>query len=484
MFHALSLSILGVYVFFNTIVSSSPSPPIRPPVRPFPKKGLEDCDCFTVSGPNPGYFQHYKLWDFRAVPLGSSTDQAGNDDDDDDDENYYGTEDDLSSPYLDQGLDTKGHDGNKQEINLDTLGFFESPFNKDWKIQQWKRPRSPKAPIDMINSKRNVFITKNRDQRDPHATYLVLRTTRLDNYTSTAEIETRMRSIYRCSIRVRFRVLPTDVLLLYPMESPLRQPQHWISPLKNSTISGNVTAPVEPGRPPPGACVGIFTYRPPNCESDIEILTSDPSYRVRYANQPDYDPETDLMIPGASTVVDLDVPWTNWSTHRLDWLSEVSRWWVNDKPREAKTYRVPNMESRLVINLWSDGGVWTGDMRIGDSVYLGIEYIEMAYNQSSDGSKYIPPAQRHGGHQQPLVNVSTSEFVDSWEETWEPETHYLTGLKKKKKHRKCKKGKKGRKCRKKHHHPEPKKPKKPINPHCHRVCNIDDLHLASRGVSG
>ncbi|KAJ5670485.1 Endo-1-3(4)-beta-glucanase [Penicillium maclennaniae] len=448
------------------LISKSSSQP------PYPRKDLEDCDCFTVSGPDPGYFQHYKLWDFRAVPLGSSTNQPGNNNDEDDDE------DDLRP-------DSQGHDGNKQEINLDILSFFQSTFNKDWKVQQWRRPRSPDAPVDMINSKHNVFITKNHEQRDPHATYLVLRTIRHDNYSSTAEIETRARSIYRCSIRVRFRILPTDVLLVHPMDSPLRQSQHKISSLQNSTISDNEAALIEPGRPPSGACVGIFTYRPPNCESDIEILTSDPLHRVRYANQPDYDPETDVMIPGASTILDLEVSWTNWSTHRLDWLSEVSRWWVNDKPRDAKTYRVPNMESRVVINLWSDGGIWTGDMRLGDRVYLGIEYIELAYNRSSDASKHIPPAQP-GGHKQPFVNVSISEIMDFWEDSWGPKTEFLTGVKKeqKKKHGKCKKGKKGRKCRKKHHQKpkKPNKPKRPIEPHCIRACNIDDLHLGNRGV--
>ncbi|KAJ6113477.1 Endo-1-3(4)-beta-glucanase [Penicillium sp. IBT 18751x] len=482
----LSLGILGACVFFSTIVFSFPSTPASPLVKPYPRKDLEDCDCFTVSGPDPGYFQYYKLWDFRAVPLGSSTNQPGNDNNEDDEEIETGDEDDLSSSHSDKGHDSQGHDGNKQELNLDTLRFVQSTFNKDWKVQQWRRPRSPDAPVDMINSKHNVFITKNHEQRDPHATYLVLRTIRHDNYSSTAEIETRARSIYHCSIRVRFRILPTNVLLGHPMDSPLRQSQHEISPLQNSTISDNETAPIESGRPPSGACVGIFTYRPPNCESDIEILTSDPSHRVRYANQPDYDPETDVMIPGASTIADLDVSWTNWSTHRLDWLSEVSRWWVNDKPRDAKTYRVPNMESRVVINLWSDGGIWTGDMRLGDRVYLGIEYIELAYNRSSDASKHVPPAQP-GGHKQSFVNGSISEIVDIWEDSWGPETDFLTGVKKeKKKHGKCKKGKKGRKCRKKHHQEpkKPKKPKKPIKPHCIRACNIDDLHLGNRGVGG
>lgn len=465
------LGILGACVF-STIVSSSPSPPVRPVVKPFPKKSLGECDCFTVSGPDPGYFQHYKLWDFRAVPLASDaeprSDPPGPDDGDDWDSNVW-----------DEGDNDGDRDRNKQAPESDALWFFDSSFNEDWTIQQWERPRNPKAPVNMVNSKHNLFFTKNRGQRDPDATYLVLRTTRHDNFTSTAEIETRIHNIYRCSIRVRLRILTADVSVSHPKESPPREPQHWIPPLNNKTISGNATSAVEVGRAPSGACVGIFTYHPPNCESDIEILTSDPSYRVRYANQPDYDPVTDKMIPGASTVVDLPVPWTAWSTHRLDWLSGVSRWWVNDKPQEAKTYRVPHQQSRLVVNLWSDGGIWTGDMRLGDSIHLGIEYIELAYNRSSDGSKSIPPAQRHGAHQQSLANLSVSGFDYVLEESWEPETDSLTGMKKKKKHGKCKKGKRGRKCRKKHHKEPPKVPKEAK---CRRVCNIDDLHLGELGV--
>jgi hypothetical protein len=488
----LSLGILGACIFFSALVSSSPNRPVGPFLKPFPKKDLKNCDCFTVSGPDPGYFQHYKLWDFRAVPLTSDLDSIHDsddtyDDDDDDNEDEDSDDDDddgMNFHDMDEEYDSKSPDEKKQEINLDTFWFFDSSFYEDWTAQQWERPRNPQSPVNMINSKHNVFFTRNHGQRDSHATFLILRTIRHDNYTSTAEIETQVRNIYRCSMRVRFRILPASVSVLHPAVLPLRQPQHWMPPANDSTVSGNATSLVEAGRPLPGACVGIFTYRFPNCESDIEILTNDPSTRVRYANQPDYDPETDEMIPGASTVADVDVPWTEWSTHRLDWLSGVSRWWVNKKPQGTKTYRVPNMESRLVINLWSDGGDWTGDMRLGDTIYLGIEYIELAYNRSSDGIKYVPPSQRHGGHQLPLANLSTSESEDIEDDPWGPETKSLTAVKKKKKkYRKCKKGKKGRKCRKKHHHhKKPEKPKKPSNPHCDRVCNIDDLQLGQRGL--
>jgi hypothetical protein len=332
--------------------------------------------------------------------------------------------------------------------------------------------------VDMINSKRNVFFTRNRGEHDPHATYLVLRTTRYDDHASTAEIETRIHNIFHCSLRVRLRVLPSDVVISQPNHTekqPLPNPRHHPLPNPdNQTSLVNGTSPVEVGRPPPGACVGIFTYQARNCESDIEILTSDPPHRIRYANQPDYDPVTDMMIPGASSIIDLPIPWTTWSTHRLDWFPRVSRWWVDDKPQEANGYQVPNVQSRLVINLWSDGGVWTGDMRVGESIFLGIEYIELAYNRSSDGAKYIiPPSRRHGGHQNvSVVGVDEDDEIES--ELWEPDTETVTGTVKG--HGKCKKGKKGRKCRKKHRKGK-KGDKHRGESRCRRVCHIDDFRL-------
>jgi hypothetical protein len=63
----------------------------------------------------------------------------------------------------------------------------------------------------------------------------------------------------------------------------------------------------------------------------------------------------------------------------------------------------------IILNLWSDGGLWTGDIRIGDSIYLGIEYIELIYNRSSDAltGPYVSLSQDHGGHQRaPLTDGS------------------------------------------------------------------------------
>lgn len=470
---------------FTTLVSSTPDSSGQSSSLPVYKRDPHHCDCFTVSGPDPGYFQHYKLWDFRAVPLvkqsskdvGTLNGTVINRDEDWNDFDPGDEEDDFDDPVDHNG----GGDGQPPP---DFLYFFKTVFHKDWISQRWHRPRTPLVPVTMVNSRRNVFLTRAHDQYHPDATYLVLRTTRHSEFTSTAELETRVRNIWRCSLRVRIRILPSDVFVHQPptIKDPAAQFPTLRKPIAQADVGNttNTAQPPDPNHPPSGACAGIFTYHSKDCESDIEILTRDPPNRVRYANQPDYDPATDQMIPGASTIADISVPWTTWSTYRLDWHSDMSRWYVDGMLQDSKSYQVPNRQSRLVINLWSDGGIWTGDMKLGESIYLGIESIELAYNRSSDGNGQtsVPPEQRHGGHQVPVGNLLMADGEDHELEFHDPDTEIVTGVIKKKK--KCKKGKRGDKCRKKqkhHKHHNHKGKDGNDEPKCQRICNIDEFHL-------
>ena len=487
---------LGISIFsFTFTASSASSHAAEIPSNSVTKIDLSKCDCFTVSGPDPGYFEHYKLWDFRQVPLDQSFDVHGPTNNNDDEDNWdvwnaAGEHADYDDEK-EEGENDEDEERNEhiKQPRPDSLFFFKTGFDRDWVSQMWARHRTPIAPVTMVNSKRNVFFTRAHGRSNPDATYLILRTTRYDNFTSTAEIETRAHNIWHCSLRVRMRILPANVAIAQPphvKEWPrINVQRHAILRHSNTTTFVNISDPhFDIQRPPSGACMGIFTYHSRDCESDIEILTSDPKYRVRYANQPDYDPVTDEMIPGASTVADLPVPWTSWSTQRLDWYPNSSRWYVNNDLQDAKSYRVPALQSRLVINLWSDGGVWTGDMRIGDTIYVGIEYIELAYNRSSDGSKAVgvPPSQRHGGHQVLVANTTMTNIDEAKDSSSWSDNEIITSFVKKKK---CKKGRKGRKCRKKKKkHPKGGKGGKggpDGEKRCVRVCNIDDLHYAGTG---
>ncbi|KAJ5812774.1 Endo-1-3(4)-beta-glucanase [Penicillium robsamsonii] len=440
----------GVAVIYLGTLASTLSDARAPSQFPA-KKRPRGCDCYTISGPHLGYFQHYKVWDFRSVDLSKHANLNLSEPIDNGDEVW---DDDDEGDDQDPQNDSPGVHESK-DPDPKSLVFYRTSFERDWSSQNWERRGTPISPVLMVNSKHNVFLTRDHEQHDPHATYLVLRTTRFSEYTSTAEIETRLHNIYRCSLRVRFRLLPASSVVSQPP-----QPGEWPprDPKRHPTVPlNNKTTPLHDGRPPDGACAGIFTYHDQTCESDIEILTRDPPHRVHYANQPDYDFAADREIPDASTIADVPVPWTSWSVHRLDWLSNISRWYVNDQIQDAKSYRVPNLESMIVINLWSNGGLWTGDMRIGDSIYMGIEYIELVYNRSSDASRgyYVSPSQNHGGHQRAfLTNGSIGN-----EHPLEPDN----------KDEKCKPGRQGRECRRK------KWRNRPLNEFCQRPCNIDEL---------
>ncbi|KAA8652831.1 hypothetical protein EYZ11_007199 [Aspergillus tanneri] len=291
----------------------------------------QHCDCYKVSGPEPGYFQHYKLWDFRQVLIPTLKS--------DKDKDKTQWESDSNEPF-----------------GYNTLLFSESSFTDDWHVQTWARGSTNQAPVPLVNSEENVFFSRN--PHDPAMTFLVLQAIRQKGHASTAELENSHDNIYHCSLRVRLRIMSKD-----------------------STINANTENSTP--RVPRGACAGIFTYRSETCESDIEILTSDPPNMVRYTNQPNWDPATDSTIPESHTVGNLSVPWTSWVTHRLDWFENRTYWYADDGLQASKSYKVPDKPSLVALNVWSDGGPWSGDMRVGDVVYMGIEWIELAYNLSS-----------------------------------------------------------------------------------------------------
>lgn len=128
---------------------------------------------------------------------------------------------------------------------------------------------------------------------------------------------------------------------------------------------------------------GLFLYLDDNCESDIEILTADPTSHVRYSNQPTVDPAGNLIDAASQDVVlPRGMAWTGWNDHRIDWLPGRSAWYVSGVSVANMTYGVPKRPSSLTLNLWSDGGVWSGEMGVGGEAGLQIQWIEMVFNTS------------------------------------------------------------------------------------------------------
>ncbi|EEH06862.1 conserved hypothetical protein [Histoplasma capsulatum G186AR] len=341
----------------------------------------ERCECYVVSGKEPGYFQNYKFYDFRSVAPEKTWK--------------------LNSTIARPARNGTTNSMEKSLMNLEETGFLD-----DWAIQDWSREGSQLFPIPIRNYYENVFVLKDTTNNATDTTYLALRTQRLHNHTSTAEIETYSHDYFHCSFRVRLRLHAGRAVDEDGAENDgrgggynqdLGEYYEWSAGRNRSKLNpSNFRL-----RPPPsGAVAGIFTYHSINIESDIEILTADPHTHIHYANQPDWDPLTDLEIPGAATIVQLPVPWTSWATHRLDWFPNMTRWYLNNDLQAENDYRVPDKPSMLALNLWSDGGEWSGNMTIGSSVLMGVEWIEVAYNISDIDDELYDAfnRSRHAGH--------------------------------------------------------------------------------------
>lgn len=133
----------------------------------------------------------------------------------------------------------------------------------------------------------------------------------------------------------------------------------------------------------PGAVAGIFTYYNDTAESDIEILTRDPDTSVEYSNQPTVDAEGNIF-PGSNFNTSMagegSGQWTEWNVYRLDWLPGRSAWYLNGEMAASTKVNVPGDESRVILNMWSDGGFWSGNMSVGDKAELQVQWIEMVFN--------------------------------------------------------------------------------------------------------
>jgi hypothetical protein len=213
--------------------------------------------------------------------------------------------------------------------------FNSDAFIADWTVQNWSTPAAEDSPIPMSNSFGNIYIGQ-----EGNGTYLSLRTSRLDDHQTASEIENQQKNLMHVSMR----------------------------------MSGRVTGSK-------GAVAGFFTYYDDDNESDIEILTNDPINKIHYTNQPSVDKDGNAVTVASTSPNDLP-RWDEWQTHRIDWVPKNSYWYLNDKQVAANTYSVPRKPSFLVLNIWSNGGVWSGNMTTGGQAEFQIQWIEMAFNTS------------------------------------------------------------------------------------------------------
>ncbi|CAD6499206.1 BgTH12-04858 [Blumeria graminis f. sp. triticale] len=282
------------------------------------KQNGKKCDCFRTTGPSGGYFTNHIFQDFRGISASPAP------------------------PLL-----TSKDSSNDASV---THSYFKSPaWTKNWRIQHWNNTDSmdqTSATLMMINSLNNVYIENNPS--DPHLSWLTLRTARAPTFQAAAEIDTVPNNMLFLSVRYLAR------------------------------ISGD-----------PGACAGFFTYLPPGSdptsvqEADIEILTGAPVDHAQFTNQPSFDNQgRELKEASMNTTIPKTNDYSQWNVWRMDWMPGQTSWYVNDVSVANISIQTPKDPAGLIMNMWSDGGLWTGNMSVGQSAYLNVQWIEIAYNTS------------------------------------------------------------------------------------------------------
>ncbi|USP74896.1 glycoside hydrolase family 16 protein [Curvularia clavata] len=220
-----------------------------------------------------------------------------------------------------------------------------SPWSADWDARYWLKPAVKNGTIDMRYSPSSVSISRDKDGSIEHNTYLSLHTMRLENGTQLAsQLESNEYNVTYASIRMSGRI-----------------------------------------RGASGAVAGFFTYHNDTAESDIEIPTGSTRNEMHCSNQPTTDPETAVPIHGSTFNVSTgdEQPTSGWNDYRLDWVQDRSVWYVNGKQSAETTVNVPDAESTIILNVWSNGGNFSGRMNFNEEAWFDIQWVELLFNIST-----------------------------------------------------------------------------------------------------
>jgi beta-glucanase (GH16 family) len=228
--------------------------------------------------------------------------------------------------------------------------FRGTEWTSFWMLGSWNNSNNPRsdATVTMANSPNNIYIEANTDEDNPPSeTYLTLRTQRLPDFQTAAEIESASAKFKYLSLRMRARTVGAA-----------------------------------------GAITAMFTYRGADAlaniqEADLEIRTSDPRNLLHYTNQPAYTDAGDV-VPEATHNATMPggLDWTAWATHRMDWTPGLTTWWVDGEMVAQIAFQAPRDESNIILNAWSDGGKWTGNMTTFDAAYLQVQWLEVVFNST------------------------------------------------------------------------------------------------------
>lgn len=212
-------------------------------IEPLSKDNSAQCGCYLVGGPDPGYFQYHRFWDFRSMPSDGDNDFS------------------VAPSLVDEDQASGGQ--------LATSAYFASTkWQNEWSFLDGEA--SPEGPVPNIYSKQNVYISRNTTAGAGNATFLTLRGARLPSFMSTSQITSQQQNLMYASIRTRMRVIPNGL-------SNSSAPSAGTRLLSDADVGSNSSHPVDGG-----AVVGFFTFQSDTQEADIEILTLDSTDQIRY----------------------------------------------------------------------------------------------------------------------------------------------------------------------------------------------------------
>jgi hypothetical protein len=311
------------------------------------KDNGNNCDCFRTTGATAAYFTNHQFLDYRNVP-----------------QQY------VSQPPVTVDIADDRDGPSSSDF------FTSSAWSQDWEVQTWNNADSlndsaSDATTLMGYSRNNVyigmichqssclhsltFLETNKEANTATATYLTLRTTKTETFQSAGEID---------SVATNYQYL-------------------------SATYYARVVGA-------PGACAGMFTwYCPGLCrspsateveEADVEILTKDPNNYVHFTNQPSESPEG-FTYKEATRNASVPISWDEWNEYRYDWVPGLSAWYINGQSVANISFHAPERPAQLILNIWSNGGSWTGNMSVGNAAYLQIQWIEIGYNTSNEKSQ-------------------------------------------------------------------------------------------------
>jgi beta-glucanase (GH16 family) len=130
-----------------------------------------------------------------------------------------------------------------------------------------------------------------------------------------------------------------------------------------------------------GAVAGLFTFADDSDEADVEVLTRLNTSTIYYSTQPSVDKRGNVVPQGSVAVGGLP-GYGDWREHRIDWLPGVTRWFIDGALARTSAYSPPRRPSGLVMNMWGNGGAWSGNMSVGGAAELHVQWVEAAFNTS------------------------------------------------------------------------------------------------------